>query len=167
MLFQTKYIHSTFNAGGRFTSSVEEYQLGNSSSTTRPSMTTPRSEHACSLFTKNNGDITLIVSGGGTSGGNLVSVETLTKTSAGWGSWSKISDLPGEEYFRHVMVYSGELLYIIGGHSSSSAQEDSILESADGGTTWTTSTTSLATGREQPTVVPTNFLCQWRLMERF
>merc|ERR1712072_257484 len=126
-----------YTTGGRFTSSVEEYQYGDDSSTTLPSMIETRSEHACSLFTKNNGDITLIVSGGETTISRfLVSVETLTKTSAGWGTWSKISDLPGEEYHRHVMVYSGGLLYIIGGHSSSSAQEDSILESADGGTTW-------------------------------
>merc|ERR1712061_870675 len=44
-------------------SSVEMYKLGDSTTTTLPSLNVPRWEHGCSLFTNTNGDIQLIVTG--------------------------------------------------------------------------------------------------------
>jgi len=142
-------------------SSVEMYQLGASSTTTLPSLNDARSYPGCSLFTTTNGDLQLIVTGGyGSRSYNdyLSSVEISTKTGSGWSSFVKTDNaLPGWRLY-HTTTLIGQKLYTVGGWTSSSNQESSILVS-DNGTTWTTSATSLTTGRRRHTAVATTDLC--------
>ena len=144
-------------------SSVELYQLGDSTSTMLPPMTQPRVQHGCTSFTNDNGDISLIVTGGTREfefvGGvdvcldPLSSVETIHKSASGWGSWNKVSNLKGGWRVSHKMVNIGRFLYITGGSTSSLEAEDSILESVDDGTTWTESTARLTIGRNEHTAL--------------
>ena len=140
-------------------SSVELYKLGDSSTTTLPSLNDARSYPGCSLFTTTNGDIQLIVTGGSSRSSILSSVEISTKTGSGWSSFVKTDNaLPGWRY-RHTTTLIGQLLYTVGGETSSSSYESSILVSDDG-TTWTPSSTTLTTGRRGHSAVATTDLCQ-------
>ena len=137
-------------------SSVELYQLGDSSTTALPSLNEARVYHGFSLFTTTTGDLQLIITGGYY---RLSSVEISTKTESGWSSFVRIDGaLPGWRYL-HTTIQIGQLLYTVGGRTSSSTHDTSILVSEDG-TTWTTSTTSLTTGRSGHTAVATTGPCQ-------
>ena len=142
-------------------SSVEMYQLGDSFTTTLPSlMNEARGYHGCSLFTANNGDFQLIITGGynSNSGRLFSSVEISTKTGSGWSSFVKTDNALRGWRYSHTTTQIGQLLYTAGGQTSSSSTETSILVSDDG-TTWTTSTTSLTTGRRYHTAVATTDQC--------
>ena len=140
-------------------SSVELYQLGASSTTPLPSLNEARHFHGCSLFTTKNGDLQLIVTGGKRSqSGYLSSVEISTKTGSGWSSFVKTDNALPAGRFWHTTTLIGQKLYIVGGWTSSSSRDSSILVSEDG-TTWTTSDTSLRTGRRHHTAVATTDLC--------
>ena len=134
------------------------YQLGNSSTTTLPSLNTARYAHGCSLFTTTTGDLQLIVTGGEGNSGKLSSVEISTKTGSGWSSFVKTDGALPEWRYWHTTILIGQKLYTVGGGASSSTYDTSILVSEDG-TTWTTSATSLTTGRRSPTAVATPDLC--------
>jgi len=142
-----------------YLSSVELYQIGASSTTTLPSLNEARYGHGCSLFTTTTGETQLIVTGGQRSWNSyLSSVEISTKTGSGWSSFVKRNNALPEYRFGHTTTLIGQLLYNVGGFSSSSSYESSILVSEDG-TTWTTSATALTTGRSYHTAVATTDLC--------
>merc|ERR1719187_797830 len=145
-------------SSGTILSAVELYQLGASSTTTLPSLNEARYGHGCSLFTTTTGDLQLIVTGGETFGGGLSSVEISTKTGSGWSNFVKTDNAlhGGSRY--HTTTLIGQKLYTVGGDTSSSDYETSILVSEDG-TTWTTAATSLTTGRRYHTAVATTDLC--------
>ena len=140
-------------------SSVEMYQLGDSSTTTLPSLNDARSYHGCTIFTNNNGKIQLIVTGGAGLSGHLSSVEISTKTGSGWSSFTKTEDALPEWRLAHTTTQIGHLLYTVSGLTSSSSYDTSILVSEDG-TTWTTSTMTLTPGRYYHTAVATTDLCK-------
>ena len=134
------------------------YQLGTSSTTILPSLNEARYYHGCTIFATTTGDLQHIVTGGYSNRGHFSSVEISTKTGSGWSSFVKTDNaLPGWRLF-HTTTLIGQLLYTVGGRTSSSTYDTSILVSDDG-TTWTTSATSLTTGRRSPTAVATPDLC--------
>jgi len=141
-------------------SSVELYQLGASSTTTLPSLNVARYSHGCSLFTTTTGYIQLIITGGRNSD-YLSSVEISTKTGSGWSSFVKTDNALPAGRDSHTTTQIGQLLYTVGGRTSSSSYDTSILVSQDS-KTWTTSVTALTTGRSWHTAVATTDLCQER-----
>ena len=159
MIYNNTFTGGTGSSG--ILSSVELYQLGDSSTTPLPSLNEARYWHGCSLFTTTTGDLQLIITGGRKGSGEsdgLSSVEISTKTESGWSSFVMTNNaLPGYRD-SHTTTQIGQLLYTVGGYTSSSSYESSILVSDDG-TTWTTSATSLTTGRRYHTAVATTDLC--------
>ena len=121
-------------------------------------MNEARYGHGCSLFTLTTGDMKLIITGGYTTLiGMLSSVEISTKTGSGWSSFVKTDNaLPAGRWFLRTTLVR-QLLYTVGGITSS-IYEARILVSEDG-TTWTTSTTTLTTGRHAHTAVAIADLC--------
>ena len=129
---------------------MEEFQLGSSTTTPLPSLTVGRGYHACSLHIDNTGRPTILVSGGWDGSSNrLSSVERSTWTPAGgWSGFTVVGQLETGRS-SHTMVATGNRIIIVGGITSSTSSEDSIIETDDNGETWTRSSTRLTTGRTE------------------
>ena len=137
---------------------MEEYKLGDSSTTSLNPLNEARQDHGCAVYTKLG--VTRVVVAGGEDGDNGVlrtSVEVMTRSSSGsWSSWTIIDNLPaGRKQFS--MLYNSGKIYILGGRTAAGI-EDSVLKSEDG-TGWEEDATKLRLGRAYHTAVNTNNLC--------
>ena len=135
---------------------MDEYKLGDSSTTALGSLNEARQHHGCAIST-NLGVTRVVVAGGDENGVRRTSVEVMTRSSPGsWSSWTVVDHLPsGRNQFS--MVYSSGMIYILGG-STAAGIEDSVLKSEDG-TGWQEDAAKLNLGRAYHTAVNTKNLC--------
>merc|ERR1711874_631301 len=140
-------------------SSVERYSLDGRRTRMKP-MTTPRTDHGCSMTTK-NGVSTVIVAGGGDEDGNsLASVETLALAShedLTTATWRQVGRLPAaRSHFPIVNI--GDRLVILGGFSGVGRRLKTVLASEDG-EQWDLLPDRLKMTRAGHTAVSTETLC--------